>query len=313
MSHNIPLVEKPKSRLPLVAAVVAVLLVAAAVLVFVLTRGDDEVGADGQPLTEVTIGVADASEEYWDTFATELEDEGIELDIQNFTDYLQPNPSLSEGAIEVNQFQHLLYLAGYNVANDDDLTPIGSTAIYPLGLYSNDYDSPEDIPDGETVVVPDDDTNQARALLMLQEAGLVELADGGSAYSTVDDVEDSSRVEVRAVQADLTGASLPDVAAAVINNDFVENTGLTFDDAIATDDPADASAQPYVNIFVVRAEDADDETYRTLVEVYQSSEAVQEGVLDASGGTAELVEVPAEELQATLADLEEQTREANAG
>lgn len=312
MSQNVPLVEKPKSRLPIVAAVVVVLLVVAAV-VFFLTRGDEKVGADGQPLTEVRIGVADASEEYWEVYADALEDEGIELVIENFTDYLQPNPSLSEGALEVNQFQHLLYLAGYNVANDDDLTPVGSTAIYPLGLYSNDYDSPEDIPDGSTVVVPDDDTNQARALLILQEAGLIELADGGSPYSTVADVEDSSRVEVQAVQADLTGASLPDVAAAVINNDFVENSGLTFDDAIAQDDPADASAQPYVNVFVVRAEDADDATYQTLVDVYQNDEGVQQGVLDASGGTAELVSIPAEELQATLADLEEQTREANAG
>lgn len=313
MSENTPLVEKPKSRLPIVAAVLVVLLVVAAVVVFAVTRGDDEVGADGQPLTEVRIGVADASEPYWETYTDELEDEGIKLEIENFTDYAQPNPQLSEGAIAVNQFQHLLYLASYNVANEDDLTPIGSTAIYPLGLYSNEYDSPEDIPDGETVVVPDDDTNQARALLILQEAGLIELADGGSAYSTVADVEDSSRVEVQAVQADLTGTSLPDVAAAVINNDFVENTGLTFDDAIAQDDPADASAQAYVNIFVVRSEDADDETFQTLVDVYQNSDAVQEGVLESSGGTAELVKIPAEELQATLADLEEQTREANAG
>src|SRR5690606_3455675 len=135
-------------------------------------------------------------------------------------------------------------------ANKQDLVPVGSTAIYPLGLYSQKVDSVEEIKAGDTVVVPDDDTNQARALLVLQSNGLIKLKDGGSIFSTLADVDtDASKVKVKAIKADLTPTSLPDVAAAFVNNDFVEKAGLSFDDAIAKDDPTDPKALPYVNIF----------------------------------------------------------------
>ena len=201
-----------------------------------------------------------------------------------------------------------MYLATYNVQSDEDLVPVGSTAIYPLGLYSSKYDAVEDIPAGETVAVPNDESNQARGLLVLQSAGLIELKDGGSIFSTVADVLDSSTVKVEALDAAFTATSLPDVAAAIINNDFVEDAGLSFQDAIATDDPSDPNALPYVNIFAARADDADNETYRKLVEIYQTTQEVQDGVQEASGNTAELLQTPVEDLTASLADVEEDIR-----
>ena len=309
MSQTHPQIAPPsRSRTPLVAGI-AVLVVLVVVGVLLWSRGGDEAGAAGGAEREkVVLGTVGASDPYWQVLVDAAADEGIDLEVKDFADYTQPNPALSEGELDVNQFQHLVYLAEYNVSNDEDVVPIGSTAIYPLGLYSTKVDSVEDIEDGDTVVVPDDDSNQARALLILQSAGLVTLEDGGSIYSTLADIDqDASRVQVKAIKADLTPTSLPDVAAAVINNDFVEKAGLSFDDALATDDVEDPNALPYVNVFAARAEDRDDPTLLKLVEIYQDTQAVLDGVQDVSGGTAELVKVPQDELQASLDDVEADT------
>lgn len=302
---NSPLIEAPKRRGPAIAIAVVVLAVVAGLLVFAFTRGGDA----GGDLTKVRLGTVGASDPYWKTLKDEAKDEGIDLEVVDFADYAQPNPALDEGEIDINQFQHIVYLADYNVANKKKLTPIGATAIYPLGLYSQKVDSVEDIKDGDTVVVPDDDSNQARALLILQSAGLVELKGGGSIFSTLADVDKgASKVEVKAIKADLTPTSLPDVAAAVVNNDFVEKAGLKFEDAIAQDDPSDPNAVPYINIFAVRAEDKDNATYKKLVEIYQNSTKVQQGVQDVSGNTAELLKTPVADLRASLAKVEADTK-----
>ena len=306
MSENSPLIEAPKRRGRAIALAVAVIVVVGALIAFALTRGGDAAGDD---LEKVKLGVVGASDPYWKTLQDEAEDEGIDLEVVDFADYAQPNPALTEGEIDINQFQHIVYLADYNVANDQDLVPVGATAIYPLGLYSQKVDSVEEIKDGDTVVVPDDDSNQARGLLILQSAGLIKLKDGGSIFSTLADVDkDASKVEVKAIKADLTPTSLPDVAAAVINNDFVEKAGLKFEDAIAKDDPSDPNAVPYINIFAVRAEDKDNATYAKLVEIYQNSKKVQEGVQDIAGGTAQLLKTPVADLEASLAQVEADTR-----
>lgn len=258
--------------------------------------GDDDV---------VTIGVVGKSDEQWPAFVDAAAEEGITVELVDFGSYEQPNPALTEGEIDLNQFQHIVYLAQYNEASGEDLTPIGSTQIYPLGLYSTKYDDVDSIPDGETVAVPDDASNQARALLVLQAAGLVELSDGGTAFSDVADVDESaSRVKVKALEAALIPTSLPDVAAAIINNDFVQDAGLSFDDALFTDDPSDDSALQYVNIFAARAEDADNETYAKLVEIFQTNEAVQAGLDESSGGTGVSLQTPVDELVELLASVQ---------
>lgn len=256
----------------------------------------------------VRIGVVGAGDPYWETYKEAAAEAGIQVELVDFSEYTQPNPALSAGELDLNQFQHIIYLATYNVQSDDDLQPIGATAIYPLGLYSTQYDAVADIPAGATVAVPNDESNQARGLLVLQSAGLIELKDGGSTLSTVADVLPESKVKVEALDAAFTATSLPDVAAAIVNNDFVEDAGLKFEDAIATDDPSDPSAFPYINIFAAKAEDADNPTYLKLVEIYQNTKKVTDGVVDASGGTAVLVKTPADELLASLHDVEDDIR-----
>ncbi|MCP2030505.1 D-methionine transport system substrate-binding protein [Okibacterium sp. HSC-33S16] len=249
----------------------------------------------------VKIGVVGASDPYWETYVDAAADEGITVELVDFSDYNQPNPALAQGELDLNQFQHIIYLAQFNEANDEDLVPVGSTAIYPLGLYSTQYDSVEDIPDGATVAVPNDPSNLARALLVLQSADLITLTGGGSTYSTVAEIDEStSRVKVTELDPTLTATSLPDVAAAIINNDFIVDSGLEASDAIAQDDPSDPNALPYVNIFAARAEDADNETYKKLVEIYQNTKAVTDGVIENSGGTAVIVKSDVKDLSTSL-------------
>ncbi|TFD80032.1 methionine ABC transporter substrate-binding protein [Cryobacterium psychrophilum] len=259
-------------------------------------------GTDGDV---IKIGVVGASDAYWDVYTEAAAAEGIEIEIVDFAQYPQVNPALAAGEVDLNQFQHIVYLAEYNEASGEDLAPIGATAIYPLGLYSTQYSNVDDIVKGDTVAVPDDDSNQARALVILQSNGLIELTDGGSIFSSLDDVdEQASKVKVTALDASLTASSLPDVAAAIINNDFAEKAGLKFSEAIATDDATDPQALPYVNVFASRAEDKNNKTFQKLVEIYQTTEAVQDGVFAVSGETAEMVTTPVSDLVESLATVQ---------
>ncbi|MEJ6555859.1 MetQ/NlpA family ABC transporter substrate-binding protein [Microbacterium esteraromaticum] len=290
----------------LAAAASAVALVAG--LAGCASADGRETGSAGAADDVVKIGVVGKGDPQWAAFEKAAKAEGIDVEIIDFGSYEQPNPALAAGELDLNQFQHIVYLAQYNAANDGDLQPIGATAIYPLGLYSTKHDDVKDIPEGGTVVVPDDASNQARALLVLQSAGLIELKSGGTIVSDIADIDTGkSKVEVTALEAAVIPTSLPDVDAAIINNDFVQDAGLTFEDAIAQDDPTDPNALPYVNIFAARADDVDNETYQQLVEIFQTDEAVQKGLLEASGGTGVPLTTPAADLQESLKKVLEDT------
>ena len=265
-------------------------------------------GAGGGEDETVKIGVVGASDPYWADYTEAAAEEGITVEVVDFADYNQPNPALTNGDIDINQFQHLVYLADYNVSSGEDLTPIGATAIYPLGLYSTKVTDVADLGKGDTVAVPNDASNLARALLVLQSADLLTLKDGGTIFSTLDDVDtEKSKVTVTALEPSHTATSLPDVDAAIINNDFVEKAGLKFEDALIKDDPSDESALPYVNVFAVRAEDKDNETYAKLVDIFQTTTAVTDGLLEVSGNSAVLATTPPADLQSALAKVEKDT------
>ncbi len=320
--------EQKKSKTGvIIAAIVAVVAVAVAAFIFVpqLLAGNTDNGGDNPEPAEtgkgtsasdpIRIGVVSASDPYWVDYKAATAAEGLFVEIVNFSDYSQPNPALDSGEIDLNQFQHIIFLANYNVSNNSNLEVIGSTAIYPLGLYSKKYTSVADIPAGETAVVPDDTTNQARGLLVLQSAGLIKLKDGGTTFSTLDDVlVDESKLKVIAVEASLTAPSLEEFAVAIINNNFIANAGLEGKDAIAQDDPSDPAAQPYINIFATRAAAGAEyqteegkalyQRFQKLVEIYQNTKAVTDGVVEASGNTAVILKTPVSELQAALVKQE---------
>ncbi|MFE6971380.1 MetQ/NlpA family ABC transporter substrate-binding protein [Isoptericola sp. NPDC057653] len=268
--------------------------------------GDGDAKGDGK----LRVGVVGAADDKWAVFTQEAKAEGLDVELVDLQDYTQANPSLSQGQLDANQFQHLQFLAGYNVDAGDDLEPIGATAVYPLGLYSSKHDSLDQIPAGGQVAVPNDPTNLARALLVLQEAGLIELKDGGSAVSTEADVLPSSKVKVTPVAAEQTPIQLQSVDASIVNNDFLEDSGLSADDALFQDDPDSAAAEPYINVWVARAEDADDPDLLKLAEV-SHSDAVVAAEKKASGGTAVIKENTPEELQKILTGLEDDIRAAS--
>lgn len=280
-------------------------LAAAAVLTFSLAAcsGSDEVKvSEGTKEDPIRIGVVGA-EDYWPVFVEEAEKEGLFVEIVDLGGYDVPNKALAEGEIDVNQFQHLLFLAGYNEETGGSLTPFAATAVYPLGVYSQKHESIDTITGGK-VAVPNDPTNLSRALLVLQDAGLIELKDGGSAFSTELDVLDSSKVEVVPVEAAQTIISLPDVEAAVVNNDFLADAGLVATDAIYADSADAEGARPYINVWVSRDADKTNDTLAKLVEIYKG-DVVQEGVLAASGGTAAIANQSGSELEGFLKDIQD--------
>jgi D-methionine transport system substrate-binding protein len=265
--------------------------------------------AAGTAEDPIRIGVVSAGEDYWETFTQAAAEEGITVEIVSFSDYQLPNQGLTDGDLDLNQFQHLQFLAGYNVASGQDLTPVGATAVYPLALYSTKHGSVEEIPDGGEIAIPNDETNQARALLVLQEAGLLTLRDGGNSFSTpADVVAEDSKVTVTPVDAAQTALALQDVDASIINNDFVGDAGLTTDDALFSDDPDSEAAQPYINVWVARAEDAEDEKVAQLIDIFHTPE-VEEGVLEASGGTGVIKDNEPAELQGILDEIEANLQE----
>ncbi len=283
MSAAPVLPEKPKGKRPvgwiIAAAVVVVAIVVAVVVAAVRSGGSDDAASGGGAGSgkTVTIGVADKSLGYWSTYTKLAKDElGVTVELTNFSDYSLPNPALKDGQLDINQFQHIQYLADYNVTSNDDLQPIGSTAVYPLPLYATKYQEPSELPADAKVAIPNDSINQARALVILQAAKLLELKDGGSAFSTTTDIE-SSKVQVQPLDASQTANALQQgsVAAAVVNNNFATAADLPTSDIIYQDDPASASAAPYVNVFAVRAADKDDKTYLELAKLFQD-DAVQQ-------------------------------------
>ncbi|MDR2722232.1 MAG: methionine ABC transporter substrate-binding protein [Cellulomonadaceae bacterium] len=270
--------------------------------------GGTSAGTEDDP---ITIGVVNAAEPYWQTFIDLAAADGISVELQNFSDYQLPNQALADGQLDLNQFQHLQFLAQFNVNAGTDLVPIGATAVYPLGLYSLRHSSLDSIPDGGQVAIPNDPTNQARALLVLKAAGLVALTGGGNSFSTTADIDqDASTVTVTAVDAAQTAIALQDVDAAIINNDFVGQAGLTLSDALYADDPSSPDAEPYINIFVARAADADNETFARLVNIYHDP-SVTDGVIESSGGTGVIMDNSPADLQRILAYIEDNFRQAS--
>jgi len=268
------------------------------------------VAGAGAPVT-VSIGATDASQPHWKVLSDLLAEEDITLEVVNFTDYPLPNPALAGGETDLNGFQHLDYLSNHNIATGDDLQPIGSTVIVPLPLYSDKWDSVEGIPDGAQIAIPNDPSNQARALFVLEAAGLVTLT-GDETVPTPDNIDaGNSTVTVITVEASQTPAALQAADGAIINNNFSRDAGLDPSSALFSVDPDDARSWPYLNVIVARADDIDNPAYLRVAELYHSA-AVTDLVKEASGNTAVVIDLDAEELRDRLASIEaDKTAAAN--
>lgn len=256
----------------------------------------------------IRIGVV-GSDPVADKLVEVAKAEGIKIQLVEFSDYAQPNPALNAGDIDLNWFQHIAYLSNYNVEANDTLQIVGPTVIYPMALFSNKHDSLDALPQGAEIAIPNDTVNEARALLLLEANGLVSFT-SETASPSVDDIDTAtSKVKVTPVDATQTVLSLESVDGSVINNDFLKDAGLNPKDALAQDDPANESARPYVNLFVAQAKDADNETYKRIVELFHTSD-VQVVVQEETQGTAVEVNTSVEDLRSSLAEQEKQKRES---
>lgn len=289
----------------------ATALTAASALALALTAcgsdsgdaAEDGAGSgDGQQTFR--IGVVGENETHRLLAEIAEEELGHEIELVNFTDYNQPNPALSSGDLDANWFQHIAYLADYNVASGDDLTPIGPTEIVPLSLYSEEYDSVDEYQDGDEIAIPNDAVNQGRAINVLVLAGLVELANDTPQPQPRDIDEDASTVTVTPVSAEQTVNALQSVQGSIINNTFLGDAGIDPNSSLAADDPGDPAAFPFINGFVVRDEDRDNEALAAIAALYHD-ERVLESAAEQSEGTSVPAAVEVEELRTALAEYQQ--------
>ena len=218
-NNNEPVRVNHTARNVIITIVVVAIIAVAAFFGYRAFAGANESSAKGSKGNPVKIGVVGATNPEWVKFKQDAEKAGIYVDIVDFQDYTSENPALDSGELDLNEFQHLLYLANYNVSNKKDLQPIGGTAIYPLGVYSTKVKDIKDLKQGDTVTIPNDETNQARAIGVLKAAGLVTLKGDWTAFSTPAYIDEAkSKVKVTPLKAEQVATTLkdPTIAAGVM-------------------------------------------------------------------------------------------------
>lgn len=203
-----------------------------------------------------------------------LAKDGIELEIVEFTDYVIPNTSLESGDLAANYFQHKPYMDNFNVEHGTHLVSVAAIHYEPFGIYAGKTASIADLADGAIISVPNDGTNEARALMLLEAQGLIKLrADAGFGATVLDIVENPKNLDIRELEAAQLTISLPDVDLAVINGNYALQAGLNAaTDALVTEDPNSTAAQTYANILAVKEGSEKDPNILKLIAALQSDE-----------------------------------------
>ncbi|ONK15678.1 MetQ/NlpA family ABC transporter substrate-binding protein [Streptomyces sp. MP131-18] len=209
------------------------------------------------------------------TFVEEnlAEEAGLELDIREFTDYVLPNTAVDSGEVDANYFQHQPYLDDFNENQGTDIVPVVNVHLEPLGLYSNALDSADALAEGDTVAIPNDATNAGRALKLLADNGVIELAEDAGAEATVGDITDDRGLSFEELEAATLPRALEDFDAAVINGNYAIEADLSpVDDSLLLEA---AENNPYANFLAVKAGNEEDPRVRTLAELLNSAEVEQ--------------------------------------
>ena len=273
-------------RISRTIATIAASALAATSLVACSNESDDTTNAEGgDDTTTVKIGTTEADQEAWRVFKDLAADNGIDLDIVQFSDYSPVNEALAQGELDVNKFQHIKYLAAYNQSSGNDLRVVGSTEIVPLALFWKDHESIDGI-EGESVAIPNDPSNQGRAINVLVQAGLLTLSDNVAdelAPTPADIDKAASKVTVTPVDASQTPSAYNEGKPAIINNTWLDRAGIEPGLAIFEDDPESKEAEPYINVFAAQADRIDDETLNKLVELWQTPEVAEAAAKDSKG------------------------------
>ena len=203
-----------------------------------------------------------------------LEEKGWKLDVVEFTDYVQPNLVVDSGEMDANYFQHIPYLESFNEEQGTSLVNAGGIHYEPFGIYPGTKSSIEDLEEGDVIAVPNDTTNEARALLLLQDNGLIKLADGAGLTATVNDIEENSlNLEILELEAAQVSKYTAEAALVVLNGNYALDAGFSVGkDAIAYESSDSEAAKTYVNVIAVKEGNENNEGIKALVEVLKSDE-----------------------------------------
>ena len=203
-----------------------------------------------------------------------LKDKGYDLEIKVMNDYITPNTATEDGEVDANYFQHINYLNNFNAENGTHLVNVAGIHYEPFGVYSNSLKSLSELADGATIAVPNDPTNEARALLLLADNGIIKLTEGVGINATTKDIIDNPKnVQIKEMEAALLPSVLDEVAAAVINGNYALGAGLKVADAIAVENSESVAIKnEYVNILVVKEGNEELPKIKALIEVLTSDE-----------------------------------------
>lgn len=232
-----------------------------------------EATKDGQET--IRVGLVGEKNEIWEEVAKRYEaGTGNKIELVTFSDYIQPNEALTSGDIDINSFQHKKYLEEYNTDHGTDLVGIGDTMLAPLGIYSNKVKDVSELKEKDRIAIPNDASNGARALFLLQAAGLIKVEGNPGESITIDQItENKLNLEFVELDASETPRSLDDVVAAVVNDNYALDAGLKpNEDAIFLEDANSEAAAQYVNIIATTKDKENDQTLKELVEDYYQTD-----------------------------------------
>ena len=223
--------------------------------------GNSDKKADNTTTVKIaTVNRSGSEEARWDKVQELVEKDGIKLEFTEFTDYSQPNKATADGEVDLNAFQHYNFLNNWNKENGKDLVAIADTYISPIRLYSgkngeeNKYTKVEEIPDNGEIAVPNDATNESRALYLLQSAGLIKLDVSGTELATIANIKENPKnLKITELDASQTARSLTSVDAAVVNNTFVTEAKLDYKKALFKEQ-ADENSKQWYNIIVAKSD-----------------------------------------------------------
>lgn len=225
---------------------------------------------------KVTIGVMSGPEHSVAEKAAEIAKAKYDLDVEFvlFNDYALPNTATSKGDLDANAFQHKPYLDKDSASKGlDNLVIVGNTFVYPLAGYSKKIKSVDELKEGAVIAVPNDPSNLARALILLEKQGLIKLQDNTNLFSTsLDIIENPKKLKIQEVDTSVAAKALDDVDLAVVNNTYAGQVGLSANDGVFVEN----KESPYVNIIVARDNNKDSEAIQNFVKAYQTEEVFQE-------------------------------------
>lgn len=221
-----------------------------------------KVGASPTPHAEILSQVKD-----------KLAENGYTLEIVEYNDYIQPNTALSSGELDANYFQHVTYLKNYNQENGTNLVSAASIHFEPMRIYAGKTKSITDLADGATISVPNDTTNEARALLLLQQEGLIKLKEGvGTNATKIDIAENPKNLQINEVEAAQVPRTVNDVDLVVVNCNYALSAGLDTNDSLAVESDSGEAAQSYANVIAVKEGNENSEKIKALVDALKSED-----------------------------------------